>query len=316
MGNTVRKVLLVSFLFIFLNGYAEQKVSYSSNNINHLASIGICEAIYTAPDDSVPSPKKAKEEKKKKEPSSKGKVTFETFDMNYQKAIKYYDNGQYLSAAHILEELYPLSIGSSSADTILFLFADCYFQNKNYEMAAFHFKDYTRRFPGTPRTEDAYFKCVKAIYNLSPYYSLDQFETKYAIEEIDLFMQNYPHTKYAEECNQLLDELRDKLALKDFEIIKLYYNTDHYQAAQIASRNFMKDFPYSKYAPDALFILIKNNLEYAKKSVDSKKTERYQACLDAYENLQLNYSDSPFIELAKEYVDQASKNLKKYKVTK
>jgi hypothetical protein len=30
----------------------------------------------------------------------------------------------------------------------------------------------------------------------------------------------------------------------------------------------------------------------------------------------MNYSDSPFIQLAKEYIDQANKNLKKYKVTK
>jgi outer membrane protein assembly factor BamD len=314
MGNTVRKVLLVSFLFIFLNGYAEQIVSYSSTVSSSSGFGGMNERVILTPDDSIPPPNKDKKEKKKK--SSEGKVTFETFDKNYQKAVKYYNNGQFLSAAHIFEELYPLSMGTSSADSILFLFADCYYQNKNYEMAAFHFKDYTRRFPGSPRAEDAYFKCVKAIYNLSPYYSLDQFETKYAIEEIDLFSQVYPHSKYSEECNLMLDELRDKLALKDFEIIKLYYNTDHYQAAQIACRNFMKDYPYSKYAPEALFILIKNNLEFAKKSIDSKKTERYQACLDAYETMKMNYSDSQFIELAKDYIDQANKNLKKYKVTK
>lgn len=316
MGNSVCKILLISLLFICLNGYAEQNFSYSST-IKYNSCVGdMSEGVQLAPDDSLPSPKKDNKEKEKKNKSTKGKVTFETFDLNYQKAIKYYNNGQFLSAAHIFEELYPLSIGTSSADSILFLFADCYYNNKDYEMAAFHFKDYTRRFPGSPRAEDAYFKCVKAIYNLSPFYSLDQFETKYAIEEIDLFSQVYPHSKYSEECNQLLDELRDKLALKDFEILKLYYNTDHYHAAQIACRNFMNDFPYSKYASEALFILIKNNLEFAKKSVESKKVERYQACLDAFETLQMNYSDSPFIQLAKEYIDQANKNLKKYKVTK
>ena len=117
------------------------------------------------------------EEKTKKKSGKSNKVSFETFDMNYAKALKYYDNGQYLSAARIFEELYPLSLGTPTADTLLFLFADCYYKNKDYELAAFHFKDYARHYPGTEKAEEAHYMCVKSVFEVSPIYSLDQSST-------------------------------------------------------------------------------------------------------------------------------------------
>ena len=276
---------------------------------------------------SIPQPNDTLPKKKEKSPvlysssstnKSKGntRITFETFHQNLEKAKRFYDKKQFLSAAKYFEELYPLSIGQPIADTILFLFADCYFQNKDYQMAAFHFKDYTRRYPGTARTELAYLKCLQAIYNLSPAYSLDQYETKYAIEEINYFIQQYPNSSYMEECNTMMDELRNKLAHKDFEQLKLYYNTENYKAAQIAAKNFSKDYTYSAYSDDALYILVKNNYEYAKKSVEAKKQERFMACVDAYDKLRIHYPDSPFLTEAKKIADEADKQINKIRKLK
>lgn len=278
-------------------------------------------ACFRAADDSLTKKQPTgqdvdKKKKKKEKPENrtaklKGKVSFETFERNYERAMRYYQNQQYLSAARLFEELYPLSMGTRYADSILFTFADSYFQNGDFEMSAFHYKDYTRRFPGTERTEEAHFKCVKAIYNLSPYYSLDQFETTYAIEEIDIFIQSYPRSKYVTACNTMLDELREKLARKDFEIIKLYYNTDNYQAAQIAVKNFLKEYSYSVYAPEALYILTKNNLEYAKKSVSARQEERYRMCIEACEMLSQLYPESAFVPMAQSIIKDATQSIKK-----
>ena len=253
----------------------------------------------------------AKKTKKKSVKSSK--VSFETFDMNYAKALKYYQNGQYLSAARLFEELYPLSLGTTTADTLLFLFADCYYKNKDYELAAFHFKDYARHYPGTDKAEEAHYMCVKSVFEISPVYSLDQSSTLYAIDEMDLFIKTYPYSKHVEECNQMLDVLREKLAQKDFEIAKLYYNTDNYHAAQIAVKNFLKDYPNSQYAHEAVYILVKNNHEYAKKSVNTKKRERYQACIDAFKIMQAQYPNSGYYTDAKKLADDAQQQINKIK---
>lgn len=262
--------------------------------------------------DTLPTTQKSlKEKPKKNKKEKKKKVSFQTFDYNYERAINFYDHQQYLSAARLFEELYPLSMGTNRADTILFLFADCYYQNRDYEMAAYHFKDYARRYPRSDRAELAHLMAVKAIYYISPYYALDQMETQYAIEELNLFISLYPQSKYMDECNEMLDVLRNKLAKKDFEIIKLYFNTENYKATQIAITNFLKLYSYSPYAAETAFILVKNNYQFAKKSVEKKKMERYRDCLEAYQNFLINFSDSSWLKEAKKYADDAKKQMEK-----
>jgi outer membrane protein assembly factor BamD len=254
--------------------------------------------------------------KKSKTRKSSGKVNYETFRQYYDKAMKFYDNKAYLSAARIFEELYPLSIGTPLGDTILFLFADSYFQNRDYQMAAFHFRDYARRYPGTERTELASLNAVKAMYYTSPEYYLDQFITVLAIDEISLFIQQYPNSNHIEECNNMLDDLNDKLAKKDLEIVRMYYQTGYYEAAQIIARNFMKTYPASKFAPEALFILVRNNYDFAKKSVEHKKYSRFKDCLEAFETLRLQYPESNFILDGKKIADEAENQIKKFEEKK
>jgi outer membrane protein assembly factor BamD len=263
----------------------------------------------TASDTTKPAPKK---ERKPSRSASK-RVTFETFDQNYARALKFYNNKQWLSAAGLFQDLYPLSLGTPRADTILFLFADSYYQNGDYNMAALHFRDYVRRYPNSDRTEDAFFRCIQAVYKTSPDYSLDQYNTEYTIEQIKAYLQAYPNNQHVEECNLMLDDLHLKLARKDLEIMKLYYVTDHYEACQIAAKNFFNDFAYSPLMPEAVYYLALNNLEYAKRSTERKKAERLLACLDACRKMSLNYPDSKYAKETEKIAQDVTKQLEKYK---
>lgn len=305
MAKRIFIILTIIALAIPTRGFS-QAVSSNSEGKGQAASSQIA-------DTNAVSSNNDKQKKTKKKTVKSNKVSFETFDMNYAKALKFYENGQYLSAARLFEELYPLSLGTPVADTLLFLFADCYYKNRDFELAAFHFKDYARHYPGTDKAEEAHFMCVKSVFEISPVYSVDQSSTLYAIDEMDLFIKTYPYSPHVEECNQMLDVLREKLAQKDFEIAKLYYNTDHYQAAQIAVKNFLKEYPNSKYAHEAVYILVKNNHEYARKSVASKKKERYQACVDAYKIMQAQYPNSGYYMDAKKLADDALNQINKIK---
>lgn len=254
-----------------------------------------------------------KDKKPKKEHVKSGKkVTFETFDQSYEKALRFYNNSQYLSAASLFEELYPLSIGTPRADTILYLFAHSYYMNADYNMAAFHFRDYVRRYPMSEKTEDAFYYCISAIYKTCPDYNLDQSNTDYAIEQIKAFIQAYPDNSHIEECNVMLDDLRLKLARKDLEKLKLYYNTDHFEACQIAAKNFFNEYSYSPLMPEAVYYLVLNNYEYAKKSVEKKKEERYKACLDACIRMKLNYENSKYFKETDKIQQDVEKQLEKY----
>lgn len=254
------------------------------------------------PQDSV---KKKETQKPRKGRFRSHKVSFETFNESYERALKYYNKGAYLSAAGLFEKLYPLAVGTRQGDSILYLFADSYFKNKDYHLAAYHFKTYTRRYPGTPRTELAALNCARALYYTSPSYEVDQTDTYYAIDEIKDFIKQYPNSPYIEDCNTMLDELRNKLAQKQFEIVKLYYNTGNYRAAQLMVKDFMKEYSYSPYAPEALFLLVKNNYEYASKSIESKQKERLIECAEAYDALAAQFPNFANIAEAKRIYDKA-----------
>jgi len=302
--------LLIFFILYILFGDASADTASEIIPINTNTTSFVVN-ISTTPLVSSIDIKNKKKKSKTPKSKSKGKVNYESFRQYYEKAMKNYDNKAWLSAARIFEELYPLSIGTPAGDTILFLFADCYFQNRDYQMAALHFKDYTRRYPGTEKTELAALNAVKAMFYNSPDYNLDQFITILAIDEINLFIQQYPYSKYIEECNEILDEMRNKLARKEMETVKMYYETGYYEAAQIMARNFMKSFSASKYAPEVLYILIRNNFDFARKSVDSKKYFRFKDCLEAFETLQLQYPDNHFLADSKKIATEAENQIKK-----
>lgn len=247
---------------------------------------------------------------------SNKRVTFETFDQNYERALKYYKNKQWLSAAGLFEELYPLALGTPRADTILYLFADSYYQNGDYNMAAFHFKDYVRRYPNSEHTEDAFFRCIQAVYKTCPEYYLDQSNTQFAIEQIKTYIQAYPESSHIEECNLMLDDLHLKLARKELEILKLYYNTDHYEACQIAAKNFFNKYAYSPLMPEAAYYLVLNNYEYAKRSTERKKPERLKTCLESCEKMRLSFPDSKYIKETEKIEQDVAKQMLKYQNNK
>lgn len=314
-----RKILTINILFlVFVLKTSVFGVPVSEKQTTREISFLTCQLTDNDGIDgftvfSTPGEKPKGEKPKGKKPKAQGgkKVTFETFEENFTKAQDYYNRQLYISAAKLFEELYPLSMGTPYADTILFLFADCYYQNRDYEMAAFHYKEYANRYSSSPRAEEAHYKAIKAITKLSPDYSLDQTETYYAIEEINLFIRNFPNSPYMAECNALLDEMRDKLALKSFEILKLYYNTENYKAAQIAAQNFLRKYSSSPYADDAYAVLVKNNYEFASKSVENKKVERYTACIEAFNSMKANYPYSRLLSESQKFADDAAAKIQK-----
>lgn len=297
------KLLLIILLTASVNVYA---ADFSA------VCLTFSEQITSVKDTSKPTKQQVKPQKSRISKGAK-KVTFETFEQNYERAMRYYENQQFLSAASLFEDLYPLSLGTPRADTILFLFAHCYYMNADYTMAAFHFRDYVKRYPNSDRTEDAFYYCISSINKSSPDYSLDQSNTSYAIEQIKVFLLAYPNSKYIEECNVMLDALRVKLARKDLEVLKLYYNTDHFEACQIAAKNFFNEYSYSPLMPEAIYYLVLNNYEFAKKSVEKKKAERYRACLDACNRLTLNYGETKYTKEVNRISEDVKKQLEKYK---
>jgi outer membrane protein assembly factor BamD len=214
----------------------------------------------------------------------------------YKEAEVYYNNGEYRKANRLLEQILPKYRGKPQAQRVIFFFADSYFQTKSYYLAAYQYENFVKTFPKSDRVQEATFKAAKSYYYQSPRFSLDQEDTYTAIEKLQVFLNLYPDSEFAEEANQMIGELQEKLEKKDFEIAKQYYTIRDYKAAIKANENFISTYPGTKFREEALYTKFISSYEIAVNSISNKKQERFKELVQQYNTIIRYYPESLFLE--------------------
>jgi len=138
----------------------------------------------------------------------------------YRSAEEFYDKAEYRKANRLLEQIVPKYRGKPQAERIIFFFADSYFKTKSYILSAYQYENFIKSYPKSQRIEEAYFKAAKCYYFLSPNFSLDEEDTYTAIDKLQIFINLYPNSEFAEEANQMILELQTKLEQKDLKLPK------------------------------------------------------------------------------------------------
>ena len=230
-------------------------------------------------------------------------------NLKYKAAEEYYNNGEYRRANRLLEQLVPAYRGKPQAERLVYFFADSYFQTKNYYLASYQFESFIKSFPKSQKLEDASFYAAKSHYMMSPAYSLDQEETHTAIEKLQIFMNNYPESKFTDECNQLISELQNKVEKKEFEVAKQYYTIYDYRAAIKSLDNFIAEFVGSKFREEALYYKFLASYEIAINSIQSKKYQRLLDLRQLQNNIVRYYPETLFEEDLSKKMDKVEKEI-------
>lgn len=232
----------------------------------------------------------------------------------YDAAIRYYKSADYIKALQLFEQLLSIYRGTEKAEDISYYYAYSNYYVGDYVMAGYYFNTYFHTYPHTKRAEECEFMKAFCEYLLSPTYSLDQTDTKKAIEAFQTFVDDYPSSDKIKECNKYIDLLRDKLEKKYFEIAKGYYITENYHQASYALVNYIKAYPNSKYDEEASFLAEKCDYLYANNSVEWQKNARLQKVIEDYLKFVDNYPKSDFLKQAEGLYNNAQaqqKNLSK-----
>lgn len=214
----------------------------------------------------------------------------------YKQAEVFYNNGEYRKANRLLEQILPTYRGKPQAQRVIFFFADSYFQTRSYNLAAYQYESFVKSYPKSERVQEATFKAAKSYYYQSPRFSLDQEDTYTAIEKLQVFLNLYPDSEFAEEANQMIGELQEKLEKKDFEIAKQYYTIRDYKAAIKANENFISTYPGTKFREEALYTKFISSYEIAVNSISNKKQERFKELVQQYNTIIRYYPESLFLE--------------------
>lgn len=227
----------------------------------------------------------------------------------YDKAMEYYEAKRYKMAAPLFEELISLYRGTTKSEKIYFYYAYCNYYMENYILAGYYFQNFVKTYPNSEFTEESMFMSAYSDYRSSPAYSLDQEDTYRALTNLNDFLDVYPTSPLKDSCNSLITQLRGKLEKKAFENAFLYFQTMDYQAALIAFKGVLRDFPESQYKEDVLYWMLVTNYEVALKSVKSKKQERLENTINSYYKFIDTYPESRKISQAEKYYKNTIKQI-------
>lgn len=232
--------------------------------------------------------------------------------MKYQEAVKFYEKGKYSKALILFDDLANKYRGRAEAEDLYYFLAYTNYRLRDYTSARFHFKRFAETYPASPRAEECRFMSAYCYYVESPRSSLDQDNTRKAIDELQLFVNIYPDSERAAEASGLIQNLRDKLEKKAFDNAKLYYNmgsADDYRAAVIALENVLKTYPDTKYAEEIEFLITKSQYLYADNSYPNRQEQRFNQAIDYYHHFIEQYPESKFRSEANSLKESAEKKI-------
>jgi outer membrane protein assembly factor BamD len=228
------------------------------------------------------------------------------YKFKYRKAVDYFNDGKYVKAATLLDQVKPIFKATDQIDSISYYYAYCQYKQRQYIMAAHYFKDLAETYPRSPFTPRSDYMFGYCYYVASPKYSLDQDNSERAIQALREFIRLYPDSEKVDEAKLYISELRNKLVKKSFESAKLYYKLEEYKAAIIALNNSLNEYPGTKYREEIMYLILESNFILAERSIIEKKEERYQNTVYAYYSFIEEFPESKYIDKAKTYFEKAN----------
>lgn len=210
-------------------------------------------------------------------------------------ALKYYGEEEYIKSITLLEDIIPYYKLTPDGDKLYFTYCLANYKLKDYYLSGFYFKRYIRQYPTSKNAEEATFLSALCAVNNSPNYKLDQTETLNALDELQIFIDLYPNSNRIDSCNMIMDRLRGKLELKQYESAMLYYQTENYQAAVVSFQGTLEKYPETKFKEEILYHSVKSSYLLAINSVESKKRERLEATLKSYRTFVAAFPESDWI---------------------
>jgi len=206
--------------------------------------------------------------------SSKGSdITTDDPERAYLLAKSRYDKKDYLDAIDDFNLIKLKFSGSSVIDKAIFYLGMSYYKREEYILAVYEFETLIKSYPTSSLIEDARYNLALCYFRLSPAYNLDQTYTRYAINEFQNFVELYPRSKYANEAETRIKELKNKLSLKAYKSAELYFNLSNYKSALVYFDNVLDEYFDTDYADDALYgkiqtLIIKKQYDNAKKEIE------------------------------------------------
>jgi outer membrane assembly lipoprotein YfiO len=120
-----------------------------------------------------------------------------------------------------------------------------------YEQAVSAFEQLIDRYPSSPLVDDARFQLAQASLKGTFKPGYDPRATDQAIEQLGVFVQEYPTSDLSGEAVARLEVLRERRAEHEFQVAQFYERQKAYQAALVSYRGIVDRYADTSWASKA-----------------------------------------------------------------
>lgn len=235
------------------------------------------------------------------------------YDYKLKMAEKYYIKKDYNHAQQLYDELFRVLKASDHFEDIYYKLAYCAYYLKDYMNAENLFKGFVEAFPNSPRSEEIDYMRAYAFYMQSPKVELDQTNTTKTMGFMQAFISTHPGSERIKDATAIIDKCRAKLEQKDFENAVLYFDLGQFKAAAIVFSGLMNSYPDSEKSDIYKLFIIKSDFEYANKSIEYKKSDRFEIVVTECNDFNDRFPDSKLKNQVKDYLNSSTSIIKSYK---
>ena len=203
----------------------------------------------------------------------------EDLSPRFEKAMGYFDKGKYSRAKDEFDYIIMADPGSKIANESQYYMAESMFQIEEYDEASIAFDRYVRFSPDYSKIEKARYRICECAINLSNSYQREQSQTHRALEQLQMFIEDFPASDLINDAEDAMLALRLKLAQKDYEVGRMYLKLEEYDSALIYFRSVLNHYYDTSFSDDArvgiIFTHILNDNREGAKSYFKSQKERF-----------------------------------------
>jgi outer membrane protein assembly factor BamD len=191
----------------------------------------------------------------------------------FERGEREFEARRWDEAIRVFERVVTVHPGHPRIEEAHFLLAESHFNKREFSTAAAEYTRLATAFPRSRWAAEARFKACESYYRLSPNVQLDQQYTKAAVEHCESMIRVFPDSEYAARAQEMLTELREKLAEKVLIGGEFYFRRRAFDSAIMYFEEVVADHAGTAAAPRALLRLVQayDRIGYDEEARDARE---------------------------------------------
>ena len=173
------------------------------------------------------------------------------YKTRFDDGLAFFEEEKFVKASQQFNIIVERASHTDLGDDALFFLAESYFLNKDYDLALIEFEKLVSRMGFSPYIEKSRWRICETLMLLSPNFYHDQDSSMKAITQIQEFLDDFPNSEYSKDADNLINELRTRLAEKNMETGKLYIKLKAYDSAMTSYEIVVNEYYDTKFFNDA-----------------------------------------------------------------